>query len=192
MRLITSFLACLVHAGPTQKQFLDFWKETDVFALQIQDVLVSGRRFDINYDKLRKATEYYQSEGVCHSQFTNPSYEEIAVTTFDEQLNVAANVENFVEMIENWIESYVCAQEKAKINGFRRILLRMRSIGTKYDEYEPTEYRFHISEEKLDFNEALAYCYLQNMWLADPDENGDEAPIIFQMVNLNELDLIVY
>ena len=191
MRLITSILACLVHAGPVQVQFLDFWKETDVFALQIQDALVSGRRFEFIYNNLRKATEYYQSEGDCNSQFTNPSYQEIAVMTFDEQLNVAANVENFVDMIENWIESYVCAHEKAKINGFRRILLRMKSIGTKYDHYESTEYQFHISEEKLDFNEALAYCYLQNMWLADPDENGDEAPIIFQMVNLHELDLIV-
>lgn len=105
--------------------------------------------------------------------------------TFDEQLNVAANVENFVDMIENWIESYVCAHEKAKINGFRRILLRMKSIGTKYDEYDSTEYQFHISEEKLDFNEALAYCYLQNMWLADPEEHGDEETTILQMVNFN-------
>ena len=135
--------------------------------------------------------EYYQSEGDCNSQFTNPSYEEIAVWTFDEQLNVAANVENFVDMIEDWIESYVCTQEKAKINGFRRILLRMKSIGTKYDDYESTEYRFQISEEKLDFNEALAYCYLQNMWLADPEERGDEEAIILQMVNLHELDSII-
>jgi hypothetical protein len=185
MRLITSFLACLVHAGPTQKQFLDFWKETDVFALQIHDVLVSGRRFGFIYNNLRKATEYYQSEGDCDSQITNPSYEEIPVMTFDEQLNVAANVENFVEMIENWIESYVCVQEKAIINRFRRILLRMKSIGTKYDEYDSTEYQFHISEEKLDFNEALAYCYLQNMWLADPEEHGDEETTILQMVNFN-------
>ena len=146
---------------------------------------MSARRFEFIYNNLRKATGYYQSEGDCNSQFSNPSYEEIAVTTFDEKLNVAANVENFVEMIENWIESYVCAPEKAIINGFRRILLRMKSIGTKYDEYDPTEYRFHISDEKLTFNKALAYCYRQNMWLADPEEHGDDEPIIRQMVNLH-------
>ena len=43
----------------------------------------------------------------------------------------------------------------------------MAKIGD-YDEYEAAEYTFHPSDEKMDYDEAVASCFLQEMWLADP------------------------
>ena len=70
------FLAFLgsSRAGPS---FLDFWKESDFFALQVRDQISKnglGNRFLKAYKEVREVSAFYQSAGLCQSTISSPTY----------------------------------------------------------------------------------------------------------------------
>ena len=87
-------------------QFLDFWRGTDVFALQIEKAFPSveaGQSFWSEYSKVRGTMEFYQNEGDCDYFFQNPSFEEVTVSEFDGDLSIAENTKNLIDMIDAWL-----------------------------------------------------------------------------------------
>ena len=85
-------------------QFLDFWNEMDVFANKIRDFASKAGRFSSNYKKAKKAVLFYQNAGTCLSTVTNPTYNFVDVTSFNEQLNMGSNILALSEMIESWVQ----------------------------------------------------------------------------------------
>ena len=92
----------------TPIQFIDFWTESDVFAMRIQSSFPSeekGDEFSVEYQNVRQAMEFYQDSGSCDYFFQNPSFELVDVATFDEDQSIAANTENLVKNIDAWLNS---------------------------------------------------------------------------------------
>ena len=184
MKLSAAFLAGLGRADPVQ--FLDFWKESDVFAVQIDNALAElkqGRVFYRKYKNLKNVLQYYQNKGICEGGHSDPSYELVNMKSFDEKLNQAANIENLLGMMEDWIESYACFDMKRHPKSYDRIINRMREIGNK-NEFREEEYSFEVSDEKMSYTDALGYCLLKDMWLADFDVEDPNA--VRQMVSENK------
>ena len=181
MKLSAAFLAGLGRADPVQ--FLDFWKETDVFALQINNAVAElgeGRVIYRKYKLLKKVLQHYQNEGDCEGGHSDPTYEQVNLTSYDERLNEAANIDNFLDMMEDWIESYACFDEKRQPKAYERIIKNMRDIGNN-NKFQEKFYSFEVSDEKMSYNDALGYCLLKDMWLADFDVEDPEA--VRQMVS---------
>ena len=188
MKLSAAFLAGLGHADPVQ--FLDFWKESDVFAVQIDNAIAElkqGRVFYRKYKNLKTVLQYYQNKGICEGGHSDPSYEVVNMKSFDEKLNQAANIENLLGMMEDWIESYACFDLKRQPRGYERIINRMREIGNN-DNFRAEEYSFEVSDEKMSYSDALGYCLLKDMWLADFDVEDPNA--VRQMVSENILKML--
>ena len=130
MKFSAVLLAGLGRANPDQ--FLDFWRETDVFAFQIKNAVsdvVNGKRFFKKYKNLRQVLQHYQNAGDCESQLSDPTYARVSLKTFDEKLNEAANIDNFVDMLDDWIESYACIDKKKTLNVYNRAINLMRQVG---------------------------------------------------------------
>jgi len=178
MRLSAAFLAGLGRADPVQ--FLDFWKESDVFALQINNELGRARVFYKKYTNLKKVLQHYQNEGDCEGGHSDPTYERVNMKSFDERLNQAANIDNFLEMMEDWIQSYACFDMKRQPKVYDSVINKMREIGNN-DKFQEEIYSFEVSDEKMSYNDALGYCLLKDMWLADFEEEDPE--MIRQMVS---------
>ena len=77
-----SFLSTILsgfQAAPADiVQFIDFWTENDVFALQIQRQFSTeeeGTSFWSHYRAIRGVMEFYQNHGDCDYFFQNPSFE---------------------------------------------------------------------------------------------------------------------
>ena len=88
-------------------QFLDFWTESDVFAIRIQRSLPSdkGAAFWKDYNNVRQAMEFYQDSGPCDYFMQDPSYDRIEEKAFGKHLSVAQNTENLVNNIDAWLNS---------------------------------------------------------------------------------------
>ena len=71
-------------------QFLDFWTESDVFAIRIQRSLPSdkGDTFWKNYDNVRQAIEFYQDSGPCDYFMQDPSFELVEEKAFSKDLSL--------------------------------------------------------------------------------------------------------
>nr|CCG47874.1 oikosin 30c [Oikopleura dioica] len=148
-------------------QFIDFWQEADSFATEIFTSLNLDNKkvassFYNRYQRAKQATRFYQDSGPCDSGFTNPSYEPVDVVSFDDRAAMSTNLENFADMLGDWIESYACLESHERVAG-KQIRVPERS---------ETEYAYHISPTTMDYDEAMAYCYLRGSWLAQPD--GDK------------------
>lgn len=188
MKFSAVFLAGLSRADPVQ--FLDFWSESDVFAFQLQNAVsdvVKGNRFYRKYKNLRQVLQHYQNEGECEGDLSDPTYERVNVKTFDEKLNEAANIDNFVNMLDDWIQSYACIDKKNKLNMFNRAINLMRQVGDR-DEFQEQAFDFEVSDEKMSYTDALGYCFLKDMRLLDFDVDDPEA--VRQMVRLKKKELI--
>lgn len=97
--------------------FLDFWKASDLFALQVRDQIFEikfsrnglANRFLKAYKSVREVSSYYQSNGPCESTISSPSYSPISFdAVFDRQANPGANMENLYKVIDAWIQENFC------------------------------------------------------------------------------------
>ena len=101
------FLAFLgsSRAGPS---FLDFWKESDLFALQVRDQISKnglGNRFLKAYKGVREVSAFYQSDGLCQSTISSPTNSAVRFDpVFDRQVNPGANMENLYKSLDAWIQ----------------------------------------------------------------------------------------
>jgi len=162
-------------------QFMDFWQEADSIATEIftslnEDSKKVASSFWNRYSRAKLATKFYQDSGECDSGFTNPSYEPVEVVSFDERAAMSTNLKNFADMLDDWIESYACLKSHDRVAG-KQIRVPERSVKdirkmSRKSEYQETEYGYHVSPTTMDYDEALAYCYLRGSWLAQPD--GDK------------------
>ena len=82
-------------------------------------------------------------------------------------------IHNFVDIIEEWIESYACIGEKKLQEMYRRIAGILRGTANQ-QAFEEEEFRFEISEERMSYHDALSFCWLKDMWLAEFDEENGE------------------
>jgi hypothetical protein len=182
MKFSAAFLAGLSHA---RVQHLDFWRECDSFALNIQDdiskTLGNGpgsKKFSRKYENLKKVLKYYQ-DFYCESEFTDPTLELVTIREYDEQLNEARNIRNLADMIEEWIESYACFEEKQNKNMFTRAVNHLRNVSNA-PAFGREEFSFVISEETMNYHEAAGWCFLQDMSLAEL--NGPHGEVLRQNV----------
>merc|ERR1719223_1807765 len=181
MKFSAVFLAGLSRAEPVQ--FLDFWTETDVFAFQIQDAVsdvVKGNRFFRKYKNLRQVLQHYQNSGDCEGDLSDPTYARVNVATFDEKLNEAANIENFVDMLDDWIQSYACIDKKNKLNMYNRAMNLMRKVGDN-EEFQEEIFNFEVSNEMMSYTDALGYCFLKDMRLLEFE--GEDSEAVRQMMS---------
>ena len=88
MRLSAFLSIACSFASPIQ--FLDFWTESDVFAIRIQRSLPSdkGDTFWKNYDNVRQAIEFYQDSGPCDYFMQDPSFELVEEKAFSKDLSL--------------------------------------------------------------------------------------------------------
>ena len=61
----------------------------------------SSSPFYKKYKKLKKVLLHYQNEGQCEGGHSEPTYEQVNMKSFDERLNEAANIDNFLDMMED-------------------------------------------------------------------------------------------
>ena len=90
----------------TPIQFIDFWTESDVFAMRIQREFSSesdGNHFWSSYNNVRQAMEFYQDSGACDYFFQNPTFELVDIQAYDADLSIAANTENLIKNIDGWL-----------------------------------------------------------------------------------------
>ena len=182
MKFSAAFLAGLSRADPVQ--FLDFWTETDIFAFRIQDAVsdvVKGNMFFRKYENVRQVLQHYQNDGDCESVLSDPSYAQINVKTFDDKLSEAANIDNLVDMLDDWIQSYACIDRKGHLKRYNRAMNLMRQVGDK-EELQDEIFSFEVSNEKMSYTDALGYCFLKDMQLVEFNDYDSEA--FRQMVSL--------
>ena len=92
----------------TPIQFIDFWRESDVFAMRIQREFPSEsakNTFWSYYSDVRKSMEFYQDSGACDYFFQNPTFELVDVKAFNDDLSVAKNTEKLIKNIDDWLNS---------------------------------------------------------------------------------------
>ena len=102
----------LTFFGSSSANFLDFWKDCDLFALQVRDqILRNGlgnrflKRFKSSYESVREVSVFYKSGGLCESTISSPSYSSINFdAVFDRQANAGANMEKLYVLLEKWIQ----------------------------------------------------------------------------------------
>ncbi|CAG5078437.1 Oidioi.mRNA.OKI2018_I69.PAR.g8984.t1.cds [Oikopleura dioica] len=158
-------------------QFIDFWEASDEYAAEIFSTLNVGSKkfassFQNRYNRAKLAAKFYQDSGPCDSGFTNPSYEPVEMKIFDPRAAMSTNLRNFADMLDSWINSYACLASRDRVAG-KQIRVPQRSVKdirkmSKRDEFQEEEFAYHISPTTMDYDEALAYCYLRGSWLAEP------------------------
>ena len=186
MKFSAVFLASLIRADPVQH--LDFWRECDTFALQIQNDVtknlgkVPGNlKFTRKYENLKKVMKHYQ-DFYCDSDFADPTLELVTFREYDEKLNEARNIQNLADMIEEWVESYACFFDKKTKNMFARAVTNLYNTSNK-SEFGREEVSFVISEDTMNYFEAAGWCFLQDMWLAEL--NGPHSDVLIRNVSKN-------
>ena len=192
MKFSAAFLASLTSADPVQH--LDFWRECDTFALQIQNDVTNNlgkvpkhRKFTSKYEILKNVLKYYQ-DFYCESEFADPTLELVTIREYDEKLNEARNIRNLADMIEEWIESYACFKDRKTKNMFARAVTNLYNTSNK-PEFGRQEFSFAISDETMNYYEAAGWCVLQDMWLAElngPHRNVLINNVSKESVNFNQ------
>ena len=84
-----------------QADFLDFWKESNLFAYQIRYSFARkrfGKLFWKHYEEIKNVLKFYQSDGLCESTITSPTYKAVTFdAVFDEKVSVGENVYAFAQ-----------------------------------------------------------------------------------------------
>ena len=96
-----------IFVGSSQADFLDFWRETDIFAYQIRDAIYKkgAQKFSKKYDLVREVVNFYQSSGECKSVVTSPTYQPVTFDEgFDRKASSATNIAVFTDLIDRWIQ----------------------------------------------------------------------------------------
>ena len=184
MKFSAAFLASLTIADPVQH--LDFWRECDTIALQIQNdiskKLNNGRghlKFTRKYEILKNVLKYY-NDWHCESEFTDLTGLFIEIREYDEKLNEARNIRNLADTIDEWIHSYACIEDKKTKNMFARAVTNLYNTSNK-PQFGRQEYTFAISEDTMNYYEAAGWCFLQDMWLAEL--NGPHRNVLINNVS---------
>ena len=165
-----------VFGSPVEPvQFIDFWTENDVFALQIRQQFSTEAEQDsfwTEYDTIRKVMEFYQNSGDCDYFFQNPSFDEVEEEEFDEDLSPAENIENLVKNIDNWLNSYSCVGFFGEYEiTLREAVSSLRNLNAIAADpnYQPVTLEFTLSSEMKDYHAAMASCFLDDERLAELD-----------------------
>jgi len=144
----------------------------DVFANKIRDFASKAGRFSSNYKKAKKAVLFYQNAGTCLSTVTNPTYNFVDVTSFNEQLNMGSNILALSEMIESWVQSYCCIEDSRQ-NTKKTIDRALRKLKNEGMLRIHTPASFVNSHYEMTYDEAIAWCYMQNMRLSDSSNEAE-------------------
>lgn len=107
MKFLLVFCLALCFGHGKQLQFLNFWKNSDAFSQKIYFSIknkVNRKLFMRKYERLREAVLFYKDHGVCESSITVPTYKEVQMLAFDEDLNSGENVEQLGTMLDDWIK----------------------------------------------------------------------------------------
>lgn len=133
---------------------------------------------------------FYQDSGPCDSRIWSPTYDLVDVKKYNRREAIATNIENLAQMLADWMSSYACLTAEDKALG-RRISVPKRSIKdirrlTQIPAFQRIKNTYFISSEKMDYDEALAFCYLQGMYLANPAGNSSLLTSLSEALDQNE------
>ncbi|CAG5110316.1 Oidioi.mRNA.OKI2018_I69.chr2.g4729.t1.cds [Oikopleura dioica] len=186
---VSPFVA--IFANSSNADFFKFWGDADVFAYQVRESFPRpglGRRFLKKYDEVQQIVRYFQLAGVCESSITSPTHEPAQNfdAVFDSRASPSTNIEALANLLERWIESYACVDDSGAddYEAVQQSLLEMRKIAKK-PANQDQDVSYHISEEKMTYNQALAYCFAHDMWLADPQNWEEQSEVIENMTISN-------
>ncbi|CAG5100153.1 Oidioi.mRNA.OKI2018_I69.XSR.g16868.t1.cds [Oikopleura dioica] len=166
-----------IFVGSGEADFLDFWRETDIFAHQIRDTIYKkgAQKFSKKYDRVREVVNFYQSSGECDSVVTSPTYEPVTFDegSFDRRASPATNIAVFTDLIDRWIQSYACIEDLATFDSIVEALSDIFKIAKRKINRDQ-DVAFHLSEDVMTFDQARAYCFTNDMWLANPKNSGQQ------------------
>ena len=180
---IKLFLCFIYLTNAHYNQFLDFWDAADEFSFKLGKSLEkkNGTYLIKKYDKVKEVMKFYRSGdfGDCsygkrNSMTFQPSYEEVTVEEFDMKKALSENILNFANMLEDWIDSYVCLGRYGK----KRVLVNAResvddikTLAT-LSEYQPKEYSYFFSYGT--YAEAKAECLIEGGWLFSLSDDEED------------------
>ena len=114
----------------------------------------------------RYAIPLYQEEGICESDLTNPTYEEVEVADYDTKLSVQSNLRILSSVLDKWMLSFACVQEntaKASRDFLKpmRIIDNLNNLSEKIIDEDSiaSEYAYEVSSETMDHTSAEGFCY---------------------------------
>ena len=136
-QFLASFLA--LHGAKFARadfQFIEFWEAADEYASELFSALGAASKkhasaFDNRYERAKRAVEFYQDSGPCDSGFTNPSYEPVEMRSFDTRASLATNLNQFADMLDDWIDSYACLASHNRVEG-KKIRVPERSVKERF------------------------------------------------------------
>ena len=177
MKILAFLRVSTCFGNPVEPaQFIDFWTENDIFALQIQMKLASNEQasFMSNYNKIRKVMEFYQDSGDCDYFFQNPSFDAVDERKFDANLGPSENVANLVKNVDDWINSYSCVGLFGDYRtAFRDAVLSLKNLAAIVEDpdHQTPALGFTLSSVEKDYYAAMAHCFLKNERLAEIDSD---------------------
>ncbi|CBY36748.1 unnamed protein product [Oikopleura dioica] len=196
-KLLLGFLTLQnVSVASADVQFINFWRESDAFSASVfEDIYTTNgkryaKQFARRYQRVKQLMSFYQDSGPCDSKIWSPNYELVEEKKYNRREAIAINIGNLAQMLANWMSSYACFTAADRGLG-KRISVPKRSIKdirrlTQIPAFQRIQNTYLISSDKMNYNEALAFCYLQGMYLANPAGNSNLLTSLSEALDQNE------
>lgn len=190
MRILIFLLLIQAISSEEPKAFLDFWRDVDIFARQIQETIqdrILKNKFKRHYKRARKVAMYYNFEK-CERNRPREKFlfegHQFSNLTFDEKTGPAMNIVLLVRKIRNWKDN--CALMPSDFNYFEipsdvsffyqaKKLIEFEhsrfvlSWLAHNDILQPAKMQVFRSKRKMSYLQAHAFCFLRKMWLIADD-----------------------
>ncbi|CBY25150.1 unnamed protein product [Oikopleura dioica] len=196
-KLLLCFLTLQnVSLASADVQFINFWRESDAFSASVfEDIYTTNgkryaKQFARRYQRVKQLMSFYQDSGPCDSKLWSPNYELVEVKKYNRREAIAINIGNLAQMLADWMSSYACFTAADRGLG-KRISVPKRSIKdirrlTRISAFQRIQNTYLISSDKMNYDEALAFCYLQGMYLANPAGNSNLLTSLSDALDQNE------